>query len=73
LEEDEDDLTDKHAGDSDWFPDEDVVRDYQRRVLMFDFFHAKEVKVCEACGVGEGYRKWRRRGNDETEGFRLNS
>ena len=37
--------------------DGDAVRDNQRRVPMFDFFHSTACSTCEACGAGEGYHR----------------
>lgn len=49
------DSNDNRAGDGDSDPeDDDAVRDHQKRVLMFDFFHSSECSTCEACGLGGG-------------------
>jgi hypothetical protein len=41
--------------------DEAAVREHQRRVMMFDFYHDERTAKCEVCGVGQGTFKKRRR------------
>jgi len=49
--------------------DDDAVRDHQKRVEMFDFFHGARTTKCEVCGAGQGRDGSRYRDSPEREGF----